>query len=177
MASRRLSELALLERRRRIGRSVLVILLAWVVLIGVYYVLPFDSKNDSSAVVRFVLGGIVFATVLALQVRNILKADIPELRSVEALGVIIPLFLVTFAGIYLTLAHASPTNFSTPLNHTGALYFTITVLSTVGFGDITPRNDLPQIIVSIQMLFDLVLVVVVIRLLALAARTGLQRGS
>ena len=45
--------------------------------------------------------------------------------------------------------------FTERLDHTRVLYFTITVFSTVGFGDITPRADLARIIVSIQMLLDL----------------------
>ena len=37
-----------------------------------------------------------------------------------------------------------------------------TVLSTVGFGDITPRTDPTRVMVSIQMLLDLVLIGVVV---------------
>jgi hypothetical protein len=53
--------------------------------------------------------------------------------------------------------------FTERLDHTRALYFTITVFSTVGFGDITPRADLARIIVSIQMLLDLVILGSVVR--------------
>ena len=62
----------------------------------------------------------------------------------QALGAIIPLFLVVFATIYLSLSHTSASNFSEGLDHTRALYFTVTVFSTVGFGDITedgPGSD------------------------------------
>ena len=59
--------------------------------------------------------------------------------------------------------------FSEQLDHTRALYFAITVFSTVGFGDITPKTDLARIIVSIQMLLDMVIIGAVVCLLLNAA--------
>ena len=60
--------------------------------------------------------------------------------------------------------------------HTRALYFAVTIFSTVGFGDITPKTDLARIIVSIQMLLDLVIIGAVVRLLLTAAQAGLARA-
>ena len=48
----------------------------------------------------------------------------------------------------------------------------VTVFSTVGFGDITPKGDLARILVSIQMLLDLVVIGAVVRLLTNAAKGG-----
>ena len=76
----------------------------------------------------------------------------------------------------MSLSHASAAMFTERLDHTRALYFTITVFSTVGFGDITRRADLARIIVSIQMLLDLVILGSVVRLLLNAAQIGLTRA-
>ena len=94
----------------------------------------------------------------------------------DALAVTIPLFLVAFAAVYLALSLGSPSHFSEPLDHTGSLYLAITIFSTVGFGDITPESDLARIVVSIQMLLDLVVIGVVVRLLATAAKTGTRKA-
>ena len=80
-----------------------------------------------------------------------------ELRAIEALGIIVAVFLVAFSAIYLAMSHESGTTFTLDLDHVQALYFTITVFSTVGFGDITPHTDAARLVVSAQMLLDLVI--------------------
>jgi hypothetical protein len=62
--------------------------------------------------------------------------------------------------------------FSVDLDRTSALYFTITVFSTVGFGDISPQIDFARWIVSVQMLLDLVVLGVIVRVLFGAAERG-----
>jgi voltage-gated potassium channel len=57
------------------------------------------------------------------------------------------------------------------------LYLAVTVFSTVGFDDITPRGDLARIVVSIQMLLDLVVIGAVVRLLTTAAKSGMGAAS
>jgi voltage-gated potassium channel len=92
---------------------------------------------------------------------------------VEGLAVIFPLFLLVFAALYLSLSQMTATSFSQELDHTRALYFAITVFATVGFGDITPTTNTARIVVSIQMLLDLVLIGLVVRLFINAAKSRL----
>jgi hypothetical protein len=123
--------------------------------------------------VWLVIGLLLVGVVVFRQTRRILAADFPGLRAVEGLAVIVPLFLLVFAALYLSLSQARPSTFSQELDHTRALYFAITVFSTVGFGDITPTTDSARIVVSLQMLLDLVVIGVVVRLLINAAKSSL----
>jgi voltage-gated potassium channel len=173
----RLSDLDRRHRRQAVLHAVLAIALAWIVLVGVYYVEPVGAHSGVSAFVRLGIGIVLVGVVLAWQAGRIVRAALPELQAAQALGAVIPLFLVVFATIYLSLSHGAASSFSQQLDHTRALYFTITVFSTVGFGDITPGTDLARIMVSIQMLLDLVIIGVVVRLLINAARTGLARSG
>ena len=179
MTPRRLSDLDKGERRRAWIRTGVVLALAWVVLTIVYYVVPAGvvpaRHSGADAFLHLGAGIALFAAILAWQARRIVGAELPELRAIQALGVIIPLFLVLFASFYLSLSNSSPVTFTQQLDHTRAIYFTITVFSTVGFGDITPRTDLARIIVSIQMLLDLVIIGAVVRMLLNAAQAGLAR--
>ncbi len=57
------------------------------------------------------------------------------------------------------------------------MYFAVTVFSTVGFGDITPKGDIPRAIVSVQMILDLVVIGAVVKLLTTAAKGGRDTAS
>jgi hypothetical protein len=95
-------------------------------------------------------------------------------QAVQALGLLIPFFLVLFASFYLSLATFATRNFSQPLDHTDSLYFTVTVFATVGFGDIVPLTTLARLITSVQMLLDLVVLGGVVRIVIFAARRRIE---
>jgi len=166
----RLSDLDRLQQRRAVLRCVVTIILAWVLIVGAFYVLPIGHESSFRAFVRLAVDIALIAAVFAWQIRRISRAELPELRAIEALGIVIAVFLVAFSSIYLSMSHETVTTFSQPLDHTRALYFTVTVFSTVGFGDITPRTDSARLVVSAQMLLDLAIIGAVVRLLFNAAK-------
>ena len=168
----RLSDLDVRQRRLAVLRAVLTIAAAWTLILGAFYVLPFDHLSATHNVLRLSAVTALVAAVLVWQIRRISAAELPELRAVEALGIIVAVFLVGFSIIYLSMSHNAARTFSgQPLDHTRALYFTITVFSTVGFGDITPRTDTARLIVAAQMLIDLAIIGAVVRLIFNAARS------
>jgi len=166
-----LSDLDPSLRRPAMLRSAAIIGLSWVLIFGAYFALPIGRESGLRAVLRLGLDIALIGAVLAWQVKRISVAELPELRAVEALGIIIAVFLVAFSAIYLSLSHETPGTFTQTLDHARALYFTITVFSTVGFGDITPRTDASRLIVSTQMLLDLAIIGVVVRLPFNAAKS------
>ena len=105
-----------------------------VALVAIYYLLPLDHSSTWVAVTMLVIGLAVLIALVAFQVRWILRSRFPGLRGVQALATSIPLFLLLFASTYVVLAAISAGNFSEPLTRSDALYFTVTVFSTVGFG-------------------------------------------
>ena len=85
------------------------------------------------------------------------------------------LFLVLFASTYFVMSRLAPHSFGTPLTRTDTLYFTITVFATVGFGDITAKTQTARLVVTGQMLADLVFLGFGIKILAGAVRRGPQQ--
>jgi hypothetical protein len=67
-----------------------------------------------------------------------------------------PLLLLLFAGTFVVMAAISVGNFGEPLTRTDALYFTVTVFSTVGFGNIRAKTEAARLVVTGQMIVDLV---------------------
>lgn len=93
VSARRLSELDKGERRRAWLHTVAVLAVAWVVLVGVYYLVPTGvvpaSRSGANSFLRLGAGVALFAAILAGQTRRIIRAELPELRAVETLGVVI----------------------------------------------------------------------------------------
>ena len=66
-------------------------------------------------------------------------------------------------------------NFSEPLTRTDALYFTVTVFSTVGFGDITAKTEAARLVVTGQMIADLVVIGLAVKVIVGAVKRGRQQ--
>lgn len=145
------------------------------VLVALYFVIPIEHRPHQSIALRLGVALGVFVVVLANEIRLIPGHERPMLRASVAMATVIPLFLVLFAWIYLTMSRADPTAFGGPLTRISALYFTVTVFSTVGFGDITAKTDVARLVVTVQMLADLAVVAVVVRLILGAATRGIDR--
>jgi hypothetical protein len=144
-------------------------------LLAAYYTIPIVPDPHARVWLRLVIGIGVFAVVLSHEINAILRHNQPMRRAIVALAVIFPLFVVTFSWLYLTMAASNPLSFNMGMTRTKALYFTITVLSTVGFGDIVPRTDPARLIVAVQMVLDLALFAVVVRLILGAASRAVSR--
>jgi voltage-gated potassium channel len=171
MASSALTELASFERSHVVQAALRALGMTTVLLV-LYFVVPIEHRAHQSVVLRLGVGLALFVVVVTNEIRLISRHGRPMLRAAVAMATIIPLFLVVFAWIYLTMARADPGSFSQPLDRVSTLYFTVTVFSTVGFGDITPKTDAARLVVTVQMLSDLAVLAVVIRLIFAAAQRG-----
>jgi Ion channel len=160
--------------RRTIVRAVLLAAGSTAALVAIYYLLPLNRSSTWAAVTMLAIGLAALIAVVAFQVRWILRSRYPGLRAVQALATSIPLFLLLFAGTYVVMAAISAGNFSEPLTRTGALYFTVTVFSTVGFGDITAKTEAARLVVTGQMIVDLVAIGLVVKVIVGAAKRGVS---
>ena len=165
------------KRRRLIIGAVLRGLAVTTVLVVLYYLLPLDRPLDTSGAARILIGLLAFAGVTVWQVKAIAGSRYPGLRAAEALGFIIPFYLLLFASTYFVMERASAANFTQPLTRTDALYFSVTVFTTVGFGDIAAKSETARVVLIVQMLADLALLGAGARVLLGAVHRGQQRRS
>jgi hypothetical protein len=103
------------------------------------------------------------------RVRAVLVSERPLVEAAEALVVLLTMLLVGFAALYYAMdrLHGQFSGLDTRLD---SMYFTVTTLSTVGFGDITAIGQKSRAAVTAQMLFDLAYVGIAARVLLTAAR-------
>ncbi|MEL7974617.1 ion channel [Isoptericola sp. F-RaC21] len=141
-------------------------------LVALYYVLPFDRGSTSSLVLVLVLGLAALVATTVWQVRAIVRSPYPGIRATQALATVVPLFLIVFATTYFMLSFQDPSSFSESLSRSDALYFTITTFATVGLGDVAPTAQGVRLLVAVQVLLDLVVLGLGIKVIIGAVRKG-----
>ena len=119
----------------------------------------------------------MFIALIAFQVRSIIRSPFPGLRAIEALATSVPLFLLLFASSYVVMAAMSAANFGGRLTHTDGRYFAVTVFSTVGFGDITAKTQAARLVVTGQMIADLVILGLAVKIIVGAVNRRRQQAD
>jgi voltage-gated potassium channel len=161
--------------RRMILLAILRAVGSTIVLVAIYYLLPLDRFSTGVAVTVLIIALVAFIGLVAFQVRSIIRSPFPGMRALESLAISLPLFLLVFASTYLVMATMSASSFTQPLTHTDALYFAVTVFSTVGFGDITAKTETARLVVTGQMIADLVVLGLGAKIILGAITQGRQR--
>lgn len=149
-------EVSTAEQRRLVARSLGRSLAIVVVLVTLYYLLPLSHVSGAGSVILLILGLVGVTVLISLQVFGIVRSEHPGIRGVEALSLTVPLFLLLFSAAYYLIGRSSPSNFNQRLSRTDALYFTVTTFSTVGYGDITATSEGSRLLVTFQIMTDLV---------------------
>jgi hypothetical protein len=75
------------------------------------------------------------------------------------------------------MSQANHGSFNEVLTRTDGIYFTVTVFATVGFGDIAATTQTARLVVTSQMLVDLLILGVGLRVFMGAVRRGRQRQA
>lgn len=138
-------------------------------LVG-YYLLPLEWADRPRTVLVLAVGMVGVVALAVWQVRSILRSARPLAQAMQALAGAVPLYLLTFAMAYYLLDWNFPGSFTERLGRTDALYFTMVVFATVGFGDIAPVSQLARITVMLQLVGNALVIGVLVRLVTKAAR-------
>ncbi|WP_207841225.1 potassium channel family protein [Williamsia soli] len=137
-----------------------------------YFALPWKSFDDWAglAIVVAFLGVALLTAVW--QIGQIMRSATPAVKAIEALAIIAPIYLLAFSLGYYMLSVNDPAQFNEPLSRMSSLYFTISVFATVGFGDITASVDVSRAVVTVQMVLNLIVVGVGIKIILAAVKWG-----
>jgi voltage-gated potassium channel len=141
-------------------------------VLAVYYALPVGEDRSAHAqalaVAVLALGTVVLGWLIARQARRQLLTHDDTAVRIQSLVTLAYLVVVLFALGYFALARADAGEFSDLETKTDALYFTMSTLATVGYGDVHATGQLARGLVTLQIAFNLVFVA------ALASMVGDQ---
>lgn len=150
--------------------SVIRTILGLAFIFWVLSLVPEESDpRVSIPVTLLVIGMVIYGLVLRWQLKRVVKSERPGLVATESLILSAALFIAIFSAIYVIIEGDHPGSFSEPIDHFSAAYFTLTVLATVGFGDITAVTDMARFIVMMQMALGLGFIAVIIKVFTGAA--------
>lgn len=169
------AELSTRDRRRVIGKATLRMLLSIVILVVIFIVVPPGDLAAGTPGVGVTLGIVLLAGMVAWELRRVVQDPYPEVRAATGLMVLVVALVIIFALTYAAMSVATPAAFTEALDKSDAIYFTVTTLSTTGFGDIAANSQAARWVVTTQMLFDLIVLVGLARVFVLAAKTGRAR--
>lgn len=157
--------------------AVLAGLAAVTAILGLYAVVPAPTADDSPLMIvtSMVLIGTVYLASGIWALFRINGSERPLRTGVIALSVMVTAMVVTFALAYLSLSANNPDSFTVQLDKVSSLYFTMTILSTTGFGDITATTHAAMIAVMIQMVVGLTLLTTLARVLVAVTRSAGKR--
>jgi hypothetical protein len=160
-------------RRRLVAIGLLRAFATTVIVVAAYYLLPLNNLAGISLGVTLTVGLLVLAAVVAYQVRAIIRHPHSAVRAIEALAITVPVFLLLFAATYFMMEQANADNFNVDaLTRTDSLYFTVTVFATVGFGDIAATSQVARVAVIAQMILDLLVLGLVVKVFVGAVEIG-----
>ena len=161
------------DRRRLVLFATVRSVVLSAALIALFYLLPFTWAPALQLGTAVVVGAVLIIGVARWQLRAVAHAAFPEVRAIEALAFSTSALIVLFSSCYLSLSRSDPEAFSESLNHTAALYFTVTTLTTVGFGDISASTDVARITVMFQIVANIVVLGVLVKLIVSVAQRRL----
>jgi voltage-gated potassium channel len=123
---------------------------------AIYYVLPVPGRmREASWAVMFSCGLVVLGLLIVLAIRRLLRAS--EVSRVRGLVLLLCLTVLFFSWADKSVA-ALPGQFVSLGTKTDALYFNVSTLATVGFGDVHPVGQLARAAVTLQIVFNLVFI-------------------
>jgi voltage-gated potassium channel len=140
-------------------------------LVTLYFVVPLDRLRFVPLGLTLTVAVVLLIAIGTWQVRAIATSPHPRLRGIESLAVTVPLYILLFAAAYYGLAAQDPTSFNADgLTRLDALYFAVTIFSSVGFGDIFATSQTARTLVTVQMVLNLLVLGAGIRVFVGAAR-------
>jgi hypothetical protein len=158
---------------KRLLRDLVVIGLAVVA----YFVVPVVGEFDRNAVVRAAVTVLCIGSVGAIVIWQVqLQVEDPS-RRVDGLLLALVLGVLVFALVFYRLQISDPGQIAGLSTRVDSLYFTMSTLLTIGYGDVHAVGQLARVLVLIQMIFNVVVIATAASTLASRVRANAEKRA
>jgi hypothetical protein len=150
--------------------------LAVAVVLAVYFVVPVQAEDDS-IVVRAVVSLVALALLTAGVVWQILVQVQDPDRVLDGLIFALVVSVLAFALAFYRLEVANPGQIPGLETRVDALYFTMTTLLTVGYGDIHAAGQGARVLVIVAMVFNVAVIATAVTTISGRVRERAERRA
>ena len=128
-----------------------------VLLLAIYYLVPIrETTSVPDQVMRGAFAFLVLVAVVTWITREVVRQSSQRTAEVnqDRLLLLVVVGLMFFALIDLVIARTGPSEFIGLETKTDSLYFALTTLATVGFGDVHAEGQIARVLLIAQMIFN-----------------------
>jgi voltage-gated potassium channel len=164
------------------AREWLNTLLTIAVIITLYFVMPFGRRGNplplGLATALSILIAILLTALISRRILRIIDGTISV--GIPGLLILLTAVIVAFSTGYYLLARSDPAEIAGLHTRLDSLYFTLTTVATIGYGDIHPAGQAARAIACFQVVFNSIFLAGLVRATlyeARAVRTARGRES
>jgi voltage-gated potassium channel len=159
------------------GRAAAETLIPAALIIFLYYVLPFSSGGGMVLAVGFAVVVVVCSIPWAIHAsKRVMESSQPILHGAQMLALMLSAVVCAFASVYYAFATHYDDQMTGLATKLDAMYFTLTMSTTIGFGDIHPIGQAARGVASFHMVSNLAVVAVGVQLVRNAISHRRQNG-
>ena len=152
-------------------RRALRLTLLLVVTLVLYFVVPVSTEVRGTEWLRIVVSLVAFALLTALVLHQVqLQLQDPG-RHIDGLVVALLVGVTGFAYAFYVIELHHPEQFAGLETRIDALYYTMTTLLTIGYGDVNAVGQAARALVLVQMVFNVVVIATAATTLSNQVRT------
>src|SRR6478735_3539106 len=135
-------------------RRVVRLAVAVTLLCIVYFTVPLTREIGRGEVAQIAVGCVALALLGFMVVWEVRQQLIDQSRNIDRLALAMAVAVMGFALGFYVMAERDPTQIAGLDTRLDSLYFTMTTLLTIGYGDIHAVGQLARGVVLVQMVFN-----------------------